>query len=196
VWHEHEVVVLTVAVAVGFGVGQPLRLLDVCGTGLLFVLTLGRVGCLLAGCCHGRRVTRSWGAVCYGSRHARAGLPAHLVGVALAPVQLVEAAGALLLAVGSVAVDVLPPGALFVAAIAGRAGLRLVVELWRGDHGWWSRLGLSTPQLWASGTAAALLVASAGRAVPVGLWTAVPALAAALAVGIAGFHLSRAGIRR
>jgi prolipoprotein diacylglyceryltransferase len=196
VWHEHEAVVLTIAAAVGFGVGQPLRLLDVCATGLLFALAPGRVGCLLAGCCYGSRVTRSWGAVRYGSRHAQAGLPPHLVGVALAPVQLVEAVGASLLAAGSIACGALPPGALFVAAIGGRAGLRTVVELWRGDHGWRSRLGLSTPQIWALGTVGALLVASAGGVLPVGVWTAIPAAAAAAAVGIATVRLSRGGIRR
>jgi prolipoprotein diacylglyceryltransferase len=48
---------------------------------------IGRLGCLVAGCCFGR--PRSWG-VCYSMRHAENGFPISLVDVRLLPIQLIE----------------------------------------------------------------------------------------------------------
>ena len=95
------------------------------------------------------------------------GSPLSLVGVALVPVQLVEAVGALLLAIVALAVS-LPPGAILVAALGARAALRTGLEPWRGDHAALGPLQLSTPQCWAAATAATLLVLSAVGVLPVG----------------------------
>ncbi|MGW4059385.1 prolipoprotein diacylglyceryl transferase family protein [Amycolatopsis sp. NPDC004747] len=66
-------------VLTGLGVAAP-------GVGLF--LAAGRIGCLSAGCCHGRPAR--WG-VRYGERHVAAGLPAEYAGVPLVPVAAVEA---------------------------------------------------------------------------------------------------------
>ncbi|GIG21496.1 hypothetical protein Cch01nite_22200 [Cellulomonas chitinilytica] len=222
VWHEHEAVVLVAALVVGIGFGGPLGLLDAAQTGLLVVLGVGRVGCLVAGCCYGRPVAGSRPGVCYGPGHARAGFPAALVGTRLAPVQAAEAAGALVLAtlalaslalatlpVGTLPVAILPvatlplatgtapghglpAGAVLVAALGSRACLRLVVETWRGDHPT-PALWLSVPQWWCVGTAILVLLLSSAGALPVGAWTVAPAAVVVLApLAAVASHRTRA----
>ncbi|MGB6006087.1 MAG: prolipoprotein diacylglyceryl transferase family protein [Ornithinimicrobium sp.] len=183
VWHEHELVVLVVAGAVGIWVGRPLAVLDVTVTALLVILAVGRIGCLLAGCCHGREVKSSGWAVHYGPTHVCGGLPPQLIGVPLAPIQLFESAGALVLAVGAFTIPGLPPGAVLVAGLGARATLRIVLESYRGDRRRPDGLGLSTPQGWAVAMAVCLLLASAASAVPVGAWTAIPLLTGVALVG-------------
>ncbi len=89
VYYHSEIAVLVV-VGIGLRIARqpvlPYLDLMVLGTGLF--LACGRLGCLMAGCCHGQ--PHSWG-ICYREEHAKDGFPRHLLGVRLFPLQAVEA---------------------------------------------------------------------------------------------------------
>jgi phosphatidylglycerol:prolipoprotein diacylglycerol transferase len=127
------------------------RAADVVAPGLAFGHALGRVGCLLGGCCYGRPVAPSFP------------FAVELAGASRHPVQLYEAAG--LVALGA-ALLVLPKaltrhaGAVFACYLAGYALLRLATEPLRGDdfeRGFLAP-GLSTSQTVAILTGAAAMV--------------------------------------
>jgi phosphatidylglycerol:prolipoprotein diacylglycerol transferase len=91
----------------------------------------GRLGCLLAGCCHGRPTDASWGVV---FRDPRAQVPDALLGVALHPTQLYEAAGDVLIA--AILYPLLSrkrPGTVTAAYFGCYGLLRFMVEPYRGD---------------------------------------------------------------
>jgi len=89
VYIQHLIAVMLVVTALLWLWGQPiLPYLDITILGVALVVAVGRVGCLMVGCCHGQPAR--WG-VSYGEEHAAAGLPPYLVGVRLFPVQAVEA---------------------------------------------------------------------------------------------------------
>ena len=94
----------------GLSIGS---LLDVSAPGLLFGMTIGRLGCLLGGCCAGRPTASRWGVWSSDRR----------VGVRRIPVQLMESAlaGAVALAVLAAVLWVDPPvdGLLLVAGLSG-----------------------------------------------------------------------------
>lgn len=132
-----------------------LRVLDLAIPGLAAGHALGRLGCLLGGCCYGRAFDGAW-AVLYThplAPGAHPGVPRH-------PAPLYEAVG--LLALGAV-FALSPPrragdGSRALAYLAAYAALRIAVEGFRGDavRGVW--LGASTSQI----VAAAALLGSAG----------------------------------
>jgi phosphatidylglycerol:prolipoprotein diacylglycerol transferase len=97
---------------------------DLIAPGLAIGHALGRVGCLMGGCCYGRPVAASFP------------LAVELAGTTRHPVQLYEAAGLLvlgaLLLVLTRAVQRYA-GALFALYLAGYALLRLATESLRGD---------------------------------------------------------------
>lgn len=176
-WYHHYIAVLSTTGAVIVINDWPvLAYLDVVGTALMAFSALGRVGCLLTGCCHGRPASSG---LVYGSAHADAGLSPALIGVPLMPVQLAESliAAALtswcLLTLASPA----PAGTTLGLSLAGYALARFWLETARGDR----RLhaaGLSKAQWTATATAAALgLIALAGA-----LW--VPPTSALLAAAV------------
>lgn len=73
--------------------------LDLAAIGIAAMIACGRIGCLTAGCCHGRPLR--WGArhgVCYGPDHVAEGLELYLAGVRLFPTQALGVAGGLLIA--------------------------------------------------------------------------------------------------
>ena len=100
------------------------RAADAGAPGLALGHGVGRIGCLLAGCCYGRPVDASFP------------LAVNLAGTTRHPTQLYEAIG---LGVIAAATALLParvtrrPGATFLVYLGGYALLRLVVEHWRGD---------------------------------------------------------------
>ena len=167
---------------------QPvLASLDVAAPGLAVFLACGRVGCLIAGCCHGRPAARG---VRYGARHVAEGLPVEYAGVTLLPVPALEAGALAALAVVATAVVLggAPPGAALAAYLLAHVAVRFWLEPLRGDAGRPHLAGLSEAQ-WT----AVAVVAAAGLAAAAG-WPAVPAaptLAAAAAV-IAGVALAAA----
>lgn len=121
-----------------------LRVLDLSVPGLAAGHALGRIGCLLGGCCYGRPGGGAW-AVLYThpiAPGAHPSVPRH-------PAPLYEAVG--LLALGA-AFALIPPrragdGSRALAYLAAYAALRVAVEAFRGDaiRGVW--LGASTSQI-------------------------------------------------
>lgn len=103
----------------------------------------GRLGCLMNGCCFGRACERPW-AIRFPPDHETAGQPVH-------PTQLYEAALSLALYAGLAALHRRKrfDGQVFAAYLLGYAGVRSVVELFRGDY---PQLGFGwvTPAHWVS----------------------------------------------
>ena len=88
VYYYHEVATIVVTAVLLRLLRQPiLPYLDMTILGVGLFLACGRVGCLMAGCCHGR--PHSWGVV-YREEHAAAGFTPYYVGVRLFPIQAVE----------------------------------------------------------------------------------------------------------
>ncbi len=176
-YHYQLAVLAAGGVVALYSAGPALAGLDVLAVALAVVHAVGRLGCLGAGCCHGRAVP--WG-VRYGEEHAADGFPQGLVGVALAPVQAVEslaltalaAAGGLLVLAGREAAGAgPPPGSALALYVGGYGAVRFLLERWRGDRRP-SFAGLSEAQ-----------------------WTALAALATVVALGAAGrLPLGRVGL--
>ncbi len=121
---------------------------DAAAPGLALGHALGRVGCLLGGCCYGRVV---------GERFPFA---VHLAGAWRYPVQLYEAGGLVVIAIVTAMLPRRRAGAIFWSYVAGYALLRLVDEHWRGDdfeRGVFGHL-LSTSQAIALGVLAVSVV--------------------------------------
>ncbi len=189
IYYHHEIAVLSVVAGVAATVGAPvLPHLDATALGLGAFLVCGRIGCLLAGCCHGRPATPG---IRYREEHMRAGLPAFLVGVPLIPVQALEAAGvAALVAVGA-ALDLggARDGTPLTVYVTGYAVLRFGLEWLRGDlqrpvwHG-------VTEAQWTSLALTALIVAGgAAGALPTASWhvAALAVLTAAAGAAACGW---------
>jgi phosphatidylglycerol:prolipoprotein diacylglycerol transferase len=129
---------------------------DMAGFVIPFGLGIGRMGCLLAGCCFGKPSDGPW-ALAFpphspaSEAQFRQGLldSPNLASLPVHPTQIYEAAGALAIAAvlllylhGRKRYD----GHVFVAFVALYAIMRFCLEFWRADdRGGW--LGLSTSQL-------------------------------------------------
>jgi prolipoprotein diacylglyceryltransferase len=140
---------------------QPVRAgLDLVTLGVGTFLVFGRLGCLRVGCCHGRPHRHG---IVYGEAHGQTGFPAHLIGVRLFPVQLVESLVTLMVVAMAAVIYGFPhrPGEVLAYYFALYAGIRFVLELIRGDDDRPHALGLSEAQ-WIA-LLSAWLVAAAGR---------------------------------
>jgi len=171
---EHAWVALAAAAGVLWALGVPVRPhLDVVAAGLAFGLAVGRCGCLLVGCCHGRPAAVG---ITYTAGCVRDGFPRHLVGVRLFPVPALESLG--LAAIGAVATAALllgAPGAALACFLIGYAVLRFALEGLRGDRR--PHLGgLSQGRWMAMGQLAAGLLLADGR--PLAVVAAAPSTAA------------------
>ncbi len=169
IYYHHEIAVVLVAALLAAALGAPVAgHLDATVLGLGAFLAFGRIGCLCAGCCHGRAVRRGRGrGVVYGHAHG-AELPPRLVGVPLVPVQALEALAVALL-VGVALVLVLPsgnPGAAAALYLSGYAAIRFTLELLRGDLRRPYVLGLSAAQWTSLGVAATVALLCAAGALP------------------------------
>ncbi len=175
VYYHHEIGVLAVAAGVAAVLGGPvLPYLDATAVGLGAFLALGRIGCLHAGCCHGRARR---GGVRYGRRHAEEGLAPAFVGVPLFPLQAVESAFAALLAVTAAVVAVTSaPGTAAAMYVTAYAVARFGLERLRGDAVRPYLGGLSQPQWLSLGCSAAVVTGGITGVLP-----AHPAHAVALA---------------
>lgn len=127
---------------------------DVLSAGAALGLVFMRVGCILNGCCFGMPTGSGWGLV---FRDPASRVPRELLGVALHPVQLYEAAGAgLILLVLHLTVlprirrGALRPGSAFLVCAALYGALRFVEDFWRAsDPGLVLLAGLTTAQLFS-----------------------------------------------
>jgi hypothetical protein len=140
VYYHHEIAVLIATTFLLWLLNQPiLPYLDITILGIGLFLVFGRVGCLMAGCCHGR--PHRWG-VCYRHEHAEAGFTPWYVGVRLFPIQAVESlwvlgvvlAGSIFVVRGSA------PGTALAWYTLSYGVARFGLEFWRGD--------LERPYLW------------------------------------------------
>jgi phosphatidylglycerol---prolipoprotein diacylglyceryl transferase len=97
---------------------------------------VGRVGCFFNGCCYGRQV-QAFGVVFPGDAVERA------------PVQVYEALGLILLAIGLEIASRRrrPAGRILSAYLAAYGALRFVLEAWRADQ---PTVGFLTPPQWTS----------------------------------------------
>lgn len=129
------------------------RLLDSLAVPVPLAQAIGRLGCLLAGCCWGTECTRPY-AITFGpAATENTGVPA---GIPLHPVQLYEAAANLFVA-GLVFLvyrrPVRRPGQAILTYLSLYAAVRLVVEFFRGDRArglFWEEIvpgGISTGQM-------------------------------------------------
>jgi prolipoprotein diacylglyceryltransferase len=208
---EHVLVAagMTVATAAITGVGCA-ALLDPWVVALALALGLGRIGCLLSGCCHGKPAAR-------GVRY-RWRVP-WLLGpgwhaIWLYPIQAVEVGA--LVALAALGAAVLGCAGMAAAAVAsGYAVVRFELELWRGDerryigplsHNQWSCLALALLvaaieariSAVALATIAALAIVQRRRLVPPAIVvtseTQMCALAAAVVAAGAGQCMRVAGV--
>jgi prolipoprotein diacylglyceryltransferase len=148
-FYHHLLTVLAVGAAVPWLFGRPVvPHLEVLVLGFAALHVPGKLGCFLAGCCHGRPCRIG---VVYGEDHARAGFPPQLAGARLFPVQLAEGAWLLLLVVGGVALiwRGAPPGEALALFLLGYPIGRFFFELARGVEPRRRLLGLVEAQ-WIS----------------------------------------------
>ena len=137
-----------------------LRAADLFAAALALGHTFGRIGCFLAGCCHGRPTSCPM-AVTFTSPASE--VSPFFLGVPLHPTQLYEAGGNLAIflllnaALGRTLRGKLPAGAVTALYAALYSALRFSVEFLRGDDRGALRLGLSPAQL----ISAAVFVAAA-----------------------------------
>jgi hypothetical protein len=176
VYYHHEILVLAACAAVTSAAGLDVAAsLDAAALGVGAFLAFGRIGCLNAGCCHGRPARRG---VCYGPAHLAEGFASELVGVRLVPVQAVEAAGAATITLAGLACVAAgaAPGVALGVYVAAYGLLRFGLEEWRGDAGRRRLFGFSEAQ-WTS----LVLTAAAAVAYPVAA-VAPAAIAVAMTV--------------
>lgn len=111
-----------------------LRLCDYGGIGTMLWNGIGRLGCFMAGCCHGRPTDAPWAVV---FTDPKSQVDPHLLGVPIHPTQLYEFAGNLTIA--GLLYLVLranrdkPRGLAFAGFFAAYGLERFVLEFYRGD---------------------------------------------------------------
>lgn len=124
-------VVLATVAGLAALVGDPvLVLLDATTVGLGAFLVFGRLGCLVAGCCHGRPAT--FGVVYDHGKHA----DNPLTGVRLFPLQLIEACwiAVVTLVTAAIAVSAAPAGNAVEFWLLAYGSGRFALDLVRGDR--------------------------------------------------------------
>ena len=153
-----------------------LPVLDLMGPMLGLIQAFGRLGCFMAGCCHGRPYR--WG-VRYGQVHAEHGFEQELVGVRLFPIQAMESLCLFAIAASGSALVLSGAGAGSALAtyLVGYAAIRFALEFARGDDARPHLFGVSEAQ-W---TAAVVMTATAAAEVA-GMLPSVPWHLAALAI--------------
>jgi hypothetical protein len=188
-YHYQIAVLVACAVALAARGGPILAYLDLVGLTLGVALGVGRLGCLLAGCCHGR--PHAWG-VAYGARHESNGFEPGLSGVRLFPIQAVES----IVLIGVVAAIVRAmldgrhaPGYALASHLILYDGLRFAVEFGRGDAGRPYFLGFSEAQWTSVGSAAAIGLAESSGLLPRHGWHVV--LGALIAASLLAVALHR-----
>jgi hypothetical protein len=132
-YYHHELAVFAVVAIVAGALRQPvLATLDVIALGLGAFLAFGRIGCLFAGCCHGRPSRHG---VRYGTDHVSNGLAPYLSGVRVFPLQVVESAAVCGIVVTGLWLvrDATAPGTAFAWYVLAYDLARFGLEFARGD---------------------------------------------------------------
>lgn len=196
VYYHHEIAVMLNAALLLWLLGQPvLAYLDATILGLGAFLACGRVGCLMAGCCHGR--PHRWG-VRYRAEHAAIGFPRAYVGVRLFPIQAVESLWvAAIVVIGAVMIlrGAAPGAALAWYVVMYDIG-RFSFEFVRGDADRPYYLGFSEGQ-WLALILTLLVVAGGLTGMLVfELWHALAAAGLALTMLAVALVRRRAPARR
>jgi prolipoprotein diacylglyceryltransferase len=172
---HHQVAVLVVTTLLLKILQQPvLPYLAITMLGVGVFIAMGRIGCLMVGCCHGR--PSRWG-VCYRHEHAAAGFAPYFVGVRFFPIQAVAS----LLLFGNVAVGTLlmlldKPGQALIWYLVMYCTGRFFLEFFRGDPDRAYFRGLSEPQWNALALTLAVFMLGVAGWLPV-LWWQVGATA-------------------
>jgi hypothetical protein len=193
VFYHHALAVVAAGAALSWALGQPvLRHLDVLALGVGIFHACGRLGCLMAGCCHGR--PHEWG-IAYGAGHAAEGLPAHLVGVRLFPVQAAESLWILLvvLAASAALLGGAPPGSAFTLYVLAYSAGRFFFEFARGDASRPYLWGFSEAQWTSLGLVCAVALAELSGAFPLRLSHVGAALVLLLALALVSFKRTLRG---
>ncbi len=135
VYYHHEIAIVVVSALVLYAIGQPvLPYLDIVVLGIGSMLCIGRWGCFMAGCCHGKPCQCSFGAI-YGPSHTREGFPAYFIGLPIFPVPLLESAGVFLVVLAGVFMvfSEFAPGSVLVGYTVIYGAIRFILEYLRGD---------------------------------------------------------------
>lgn len=133
VFYQHAMAIVAVTAALLRLLDQPiLPYLDITVLSIGVVSVIGRVGCFMVGCCHGRPYR--WG-VRYREEHAQAGFLHCYVGVRLFPAQLLESLWALFIVstCSWLLLSGQPPGICLSSYVIGYGGGRFLMEFLRGD---------------------------------------------------------------
>jgi hypothetical protein len=182
VYYQHELAIFAVSALVLAAIDQPvLAYLDLTALGVGTFLACGRVGCFLAGCCHGRP---SRCGVRYGPDHVAIGFPAPFLGVRLLPVQLVEALwAAAAVAVGTWSVlHGAPAGTAWCSYVVLYDLGRFTLEFFRGDAERPYHLGFSSAQWFALVLTALVVAGETAGVLPQERWHTLALIALVLAM--------------
>ena len=170
VYYNFQIAVIGVTALLLWGLKQPiLTYLDVTSLGIGLCLASTRIGCLMAGCCHGRPADCG---VCYGHRHAIAGFTPYYVNVRLFPIQAVESLWVFgIIAVGSLLLlSHSAPGAVLAWYVVAYGGGRFCFEFFRGDTARRYYAGFSEAQWTSLGSIALVVSAEACHILPQQGW--------------------------
>jgi hypothetical protein len=166
--------------------------LDAAIVGIGTTLVFCRIGCTMAGCCHGR--PHRWG-VRYGDAHVGRGFPRALAHARLVPIQLIEASAVAVIVISSSLLFV--GGAPFGATIANYLILYSVARMWietgRGDSKRKFAAGLSEAQWTSMGIAALVVAAELTDLLPASRWH--PAIAAGSTLALLAWQRATAARR-
>lgn len=134
VYYHHEIVIIFLTWIYLLLVDREnlLQYLDITVIGLGFFLVFGRIGCFMAGCCHGKPACFG---VHYHGEHISVGFPYYYLNAKLFPVQLIESAGVLLIVTFSTfsIISHKPQGTALTLYILCYGLLRFFLEFARGD---------------------------------------------------------------
>ncbi len=181
VYHFQIVALIFTLVFLNIMNAPVLKYLDILVIGLLIYQAVGRIGCLMAGCCHGRPHT--WG-ICYGAKHEATRYIYFLQKVRLFPVQLLECIWLFFLAIIALKIQDGDPttGENLSWYILGYGFGRFFFEFMRGDLERVYIVGFSEPQWTAFSLSVIVICLENWGILPLHLWHIIPAVVMALVI--------------
>jgi prolipoprotein diacylglyceryltransferase len=185
-FYHYQLAVLLTGGAVLLLMDRPvLPVLDLMGPTLALVQAFGRLGCFMAGCCHGRPHPRG---LCYGQEHGDQGFARELVGVRLFPIQALESLCLFAITAGSATLVLsrASAGSALATYLVGYAAIRFSLEFARGDDARPHFFGISEAQWTAAVVMTATVAAELCGVLPFAPWhLASAAVADLLALAVA-----------